>query len=282
MKLDNAVIVPLALSLILVASYTALATGIECGASVVDVTPGGAHSGEPAPGPDVYAALNGRLEVSEESVFEVYRPSEVNDDTVRHHPLMLYIGRLRVIEVQDEVIVGRMIEFASNTERPRVRYADVMIGDCLRLESAEEPVAEIEEEPTREMEVEAAFEEPPPEPQVIPTKILFEFDSAVVQEKWHGDLAQLAGYIVRERPKRIIVEGHACWIGSNEYNRKLSEKRARAVIEHLVNKHALDRDIFEVQAYGESLPEASNETQAGREKNRRAAALVLFRVVPAL
>jgi outer membrane protein OmpA-like peptidoglycan-associated protein len=183
-----------------------------------------------------------------------------------------------------------MFEFASHSEHPRVRYADVMIGDCLRLESleslesAEEPVVEIEEQPEQETELAIAPEEPPPppEPQVIPTRILFEFDSAVLQERWNDDLAQLAEYITREKPKRVIVEGHACWIGSDEYNLKLSERRARVVIEHLVSKHALDRGIFEVEAYGESLPEASNETQEGRENNRRAAALVLFRVVPTL
>ena len=279
MKLYKIAIALLALSVALIANCAASAASFECNASVIDVVPIRTHNGGPAPMPDVYAVLKGLLDVSEESVFKVYRPSEVNDESVRHYPLMLYVGRLRVVEVQDEVLIGRMIEFASDSEHPRVRYPDVMIGDCLRLESLES-----EEEPVVEIEEATAPEEPPapPEPQVIPTRILFEFDSAVLQEKWNDDLAQLAEYIARERPKRVIVEGHACWIGSDEYNQDLSERRARAVIEHLVNKHALDRGIFEVEAYGESLPEASNETPEGRKKNRRAAALVLFRVVPTL
>ena len=152
MKLDKIAIALLVLSATLIIDCAASAASLDCNVSVIDVVTVGRHDGEPAPMADVYAVLKGRLEVTEESVFTVFRPSEVNDESVRHYPLMIYVGRLRVIEVQDEVMVGRMIEFASNSEHPRLRYADVMIGDCLRLESADEPVEEIEEQPEQEIE----------------------------------------------------------------------------------------------------------------------------------
>jgi len=116
--------------------------------------------------------------------------------------------------------------------------------------------------------------------RVIPTKLLFKFDSAHIEDKWYGELAQLAEFIKGREPVWLIVEGHACSIGSEEYNLELSRRRAQAVIDHLTSKHGLRKDIFEARAYGESRPEASNETEEERQKNRRATTLILYEAIP--
>jgi outer membrane protein OmpA-like peptidoglycan-associated protein len=64
------------------------------------------------------------------------------------------------------------------------------------------------------------------------------------------------------------IHGHACWIGTETYNQTLSEQRATAVINYLVDK-GIDRSRFTMKGFGETKPTASNETQEGREKNRR-------------
>jgi OOP family OmpA-OmpF porin len=66
----------------------------------------------------------------------------------------------------------------------------------------------------------------------------------------------------------IVVEGHTDSLGSAEYNQRLSEKRAMAVKEYFVMK-GIESHRMNAMGYGESRPVASNETEAGRAKNRR-------------
>jgi len=67
---------------------------------------------------------------------------------------------------------------------------------------------------------------------------------------------------------RVTVDGHTDNIGSNAYNQKLSEARARSVRDYLVSKGVSSSQLV-VRGYGESRPIASNSTDAGRAKNRR-------------
>ncbi len=67
---------------------------------------------------------------------------------------------------------------------------------------------------------------------------------------------------------RVEIEGHTDNVGSEAYNRKLSENRARAVMEYLVKKGAQTERLSSV-GYGFSMPIAPNDTPAGRAKNRR-------------
>jgi OOP family OmpA-OmpF porin len=66
----------------------------------------------------------------------------------------------------------------------------------------------------------------------------------------------------------VLAVGHTDAVGSNEYNQKLSLRRAAAVKEFLLSK-SLPADKIYVQGKGESQPVASNKTKDGRAKNRR-------------
>ncbi len=272
---------------------------VGCDGVVIDAATKGIKIERAAP-VDVYIASRMSMEAPRNSFFKVYRPETVREGTDRKHPLKLYLGRLQVIDVQDDILIGRMIEFASAQENPRVRYETFMVGDCLQLEYEDRPLevgaAKLEAEPLDlprlepepftlpEMEIAAPAEIPfeiPVVRRVIPTKLLFKFDSALIEDEWHDELAQLAEFIKEREPVWLIVEGHACSIGSEEYNVNLSRRRAQAVIDYLTNRHGIRKDIFEIKAYGESRPEASNETEEGRRENRRAATLILYEAIPA-
>ena len=58
-------------------------------------------------------------------------------------------------------------------------------------------------------------------------------------------------------------------MGTDEYNQKLSERRAKAVRDYLVNELGMDTNLFSAVGYGESKPIATNDTDEGRAKNRR-------------
>ena len=78
-----------------------------------------------------------------------------------------------------------------------------------------------------------------------------------------------AAQIMRASPTmRVVVEGHTDSVGSHDYNMKLSERRANAARDYMVEK-GISASRIKTAWYGETRPVASNATAAGRAKNRR-------------
>jgi outer membrane protein OmpA-like peptidoglycan-associated protein len=103
----------------------------------------------------------------------------------------------------------------------------------------------------------------------------FDFDSAVVRPGLYSEIDRVAN-IMRNYPQTLIrVEGHTDSSGSEEYNLDLSERRAMAVRRLLVERGVLS-DRIEIIGYGESLPISSNDSDSGRQLNRR----VEIKIVP--
>ena len=69
--------------------------------------------------------------------------------------------------------------------------------------------------------------------------------------------------------RSLVVEGHTDNVGPDDYNQKLSAKRAEAVKNILVESLGLDPDEIKAIGFGKERPVASNETEAGRSQNRR-------------
>ncbi len=79
-----------------------------------------------------------------------------------------------------------------------------------------------------------------------------------------------AAEIMREHPdEKIYINGHTDATGSRDDNQSLSEARANAAFEYLVSVQELSADRFVVTGYGEDRPVASNQTETGRQLNRR-------------
>ena len=99
----------------------------------------------------------------------------------------------------------------------------------------------------------------------------FRFDSEVVDpEQYHADVAQLAGLMKQNERIHVIVYGHADSSGSEHHNLHLSQRRAQAVVDKLVGTHGIPRERLYAIGFGDSEPVASNETDEGRARNRRA------------
>ncbi len=70
-------------------------------------------------------------------------------------------------------------------------------------------------------------------------------------------------------PKLTLeISGHTDNVGDEEYNQELSLKRANAVVNYLV-KNGISSDRFKTKGYGFSMPIADNDTESGRQQNRR-------------
>lgn len=113
------------------------------------------------------------------------------------------------------------------------------------------------------------------EPRELVVPILFQFDSTEMVACSIASLHSLAEHL-EEHPEieLLEIEGHADGSGADEYNRELSERRAAAVRDWLV-EHDVEAERLQVAARGEDTPIESNEEEAGREQNRR----VRFRVL---
>ena len=81
-------------------------------------------------------------------------------------------------------------------------------------------------------------------------------------------LAKISGIVLAYPSLHLQVEGHTDSVGGDEYNQQLSEKRAGAVRDYLVQQGISDGAI-EARGFGKTDPVASNETAEGRQQNRR-------------
>jgi len=73
---------------------------------------------------------------------------------------------------------------------------------------------------------------------------------------------------VNKEIKVVSIEGHTDNMGSEEYNDKLSKDRARSVVDYLV-RHNVDKGRLISTGFGLTKPIATNDTDEGRQKNRR-------------
>ncbi|MFU8765992.1 MAG: OmpA family protein, partial [Haliea sp.] len=103
----------------------------------------------------------------------------------------------------------------------------------------------------------------------IKLKVNFDFDSSVVKEHYFADISELAAFLKRFDDLQVQVEGHTDSVGPENYNQQLSQRRAQAVVDLLVNQHGIAVNRLEAIGYGEARPVATNDTADGRAENRR-------------
>ena len=96
----------------------------------------------------------------------------------------------------------------------------------------------------------------------------FEFDKADLRQQDRELLSRIAGIILTSHDYTISVNGHTDDVGTDAYNKTLSEKRAQAVRDYLV-KAGLPPGILTVEGHGKALPLVKGTTDAARAKNRR-------------
>jgi OOP family OmpA-OmpF porin len=109
---------------------------------------------------------------------------------------------------------------------------------------------------------------PAPRRKIILRGVNFDFDKATIRRD-AGDILDEAAEILREQPDiDVSVGGHTDAIGSDQYNERLSERRAQAVGDYL-SRHGVDPNRLRARGFGESRPVATNDTDEGRAQNRR-------------
>lgn len=99
--------------------------------------------------------------------------------------------------------------------------------------------------------------------------ILFDFDQSNIKPQYQGEITKAAEFLAQYPDAQAIIEGHTDSRGAENYNQKLSERRADAVKRALIAKHGINPNRISSQGFGESRPVATNDTNEGRQQNRR-------------
>ena len=189
------------------------------------------------------ARIGGYLEVHR----RIKERSEVA--SISDKDVSISIGMMKIISVEEDSCVARLIMTGARAKNPIVEYDTVMIGDIVT------PVAE------KAVRSETIS---------LPNAILFDFDKYNLKVSAIKTLNDIGAKIVKKGYEIIIIDGHTDSIGSNGYNTKLSRSRAKSVFDYLSVNFGLSKELFTIKGYGEKKPVSSNKTKNGRQENRRA------------
>jgi outer membrane protein OmpA-like peptidoglycan-associated protein len=153
--------------------------------------------------------------------------------------------------------------------RPQPWVALLLLAGCGGVIKFEDTIAipTASPEPPKRVELKADRIE-------INEKIQFELDKAEIMEASHGLLNEIVA-ILKEHAdiKKVDILGHADSDGTDEYNKDLSDRRAKAVMQYLVD-HGIEKRRLSAKGLGEGKPIADNETEEGKERNRRVEFLI--------
>jgi len=99
--------------------------------------------------------------------------------------------------------------------------------------------------------------------------IYFDFDKADVKPESEPTLKEITKLLQQDAKLKLYVVGHTDNVGGLDYNMKLSQQRAEAVVKELVSKHKAEGSRLKALGVGPAAPVTSNKTEEGRAKNRR-------------
>lgn len=104
--------------------------------------------------------------------------------------------------------------------------------------------------------------------------IQFANDSAVVKKEYYKDIERLANYLNKNPEFTVEIAGHASNVGQPDYNMELSDKRANAVANILVEKYGIGQNRVTANGYGITKPLVAGDSREAHAANRRIEAIV--------
>lgn len=104
--------------------------------------------------------------------------------------------------------------------------------------------------------------------------VIFDFNSWELSREAKMEINTVYSYLLENQNTKIIISGHTDNVGNTEFNQTLSEKRAKSVSDYFINL-GLNKSRISFVGYGSEKPITTNETENGRNKNRR----VEFKIV---
>ena len=127
------------------------------------------------------------------------------------------------------------------------------------------PVAD---EPSQSVKLTLRYKrERPPKPLIL-DGVNFDTAKATIRPESFARLDTVVDFMVHKKEARVEISGHTDNVGNAQSNKTLSEKRAQACRNYLVSK-GIDKKRLDAVGFGDEHPIAPNDTDEGRQKNRR-------------
>lgn len=145
-----------------------------------------------------------------------------------------------------------------------------------RAAELERQTAEMEDRARRLQEQIAELEARPTDRGLVLTlgsDVLFDFDKAELKSGAQRTVDRIAEFLDEYEDRQVLVEGFTDAVGARQYNMQLSLRRANAVRDALVER-GVDADRIRVHGYGPDHPVAANDSDAGRQLNRRVEVII--------
>jgi outer membrane protein OmpA-like peptidoglycan-associated protein len=98
----------------------------------------------------------------------------------------------------------------------------------------------------------------------------FDFAKYFIRKEYNDDIKKVADTMKENLKAQAVIKGYTDSIGKRAYNMRLSKKRANSLKQYLVKKFGIKASRIATIGYGFDKPVASNDTEEGRQKNRRA------------
>lgn len=113
-----------------------------------------------------------------------------------------------------------------------------------------------------------------PAPVSFALNVRFDFDKDIIRPEEQDNLDEVGSFLAAHPQISVTLEGHTCNMGSENYNKNLSQRRAESVKQYMTQKFSIAPSRLTAVGYGESRPIASNDTEEGRKQNRRVMATI--------
>ena len=127
------------------------------------------------------------------------------------------------------------------------------------------PVAD---EPNQSVKLTLRYKRERPEQPFILAGVNFDTAKATIRPESFARLDEVVDFMAHKKEARVEISGHTDNVGDPKANRTLSEKRAQACRNYIVSK-GIDKKRLDAIGFGDERPIAPNDTDEGRQKNRR-------------
>ena len=108
----------------------------------------------------------------------------------------------------------------------------------------------------------------------IVLNVEFDTNKAVVKDKYRNEIKKVSDFMKTYPNTTAVIEGHTDNVHTAQYNQQLSEARANSVRQYLIQNFGINESRLTAVGYGLTKPIASNNTEEGRQKNRRVQAVI--------